>query len=101
MVRILNWHRTPPAMRSARSLALLALAGCTSMQGEMVTAAVRETGRAEAAAALDGADWWRCRASPVGAVMDRYGPSETRWNAYRLSCAGYWIAEGANAPAAR
>jgi hypothetical protein len=85
-----------------RALVLLAaLSGCTSMQGQAIEAAMRETGRAEAAAALDTAEWFRCRASPVGAIVDRYGANEARWSAYRQLCAGLWAGEGAVLPAGR
>ena len=83
----------------ALTFAAIFLTGCTTIQGAAVVAAVRETGKAEAAAVLDGVDWYRCRGSPVGAVIDRYGASQARWDAYRLSCNGFWAAEAATPPA--
>jgi len=49
-------------------------------------------------ALLENAEWWRCRASPVGAIIDRYGASQRRWDAYRVSCIGFWAAEAAGPP---
>ena len=64
----------------AATLLGLFLAGCTlTPQGDAFRGAVAETGRAAAAQGLENAEWYICRASPVGAVVDRYGASPERW----------------------
>jgi len=80
--------------------ALLATASCSTVEGQAYTAAVRELGKAEAAAALDGVDWFRCRASPVGAIVDRYGGSSAKWTSYVLGCLGFWSNQPTLAPTA-
>jgi hypothetical protein len=94
LARILGWAAYLQVMA-------IAIAGCSTVQGQALEVAAREIGRAEAAAALDNADWWRCRASPVGAVVDRYGASTMRWDAYRQSCVGFWPAEQTTLPIQR
>jgi hypothetical protein len=68
-------------------LALFLLAGCgLTPQGDFVRGAVATQGREAAAAGLENAEWYICRASPVGAVVDRYGVSEGRWGAWTDIC---------------
>jgi len=72
------------------TFAAIFLTGCSTVEGQAYTAVVREAGKAEAAAVLEGVDWYRCRGSPVGAIVDRYGVSTQKWTAYLLSCMGFW-----------
>jgi hypothetical protein len=65
----------------------LLLAGCgLTPQGEAIRRTVAEEGREAAAAGLENAEWYICRASPVGAVVDRYGSSEGQWGAWSAIC---------------
>jgi hypothetical protein len=74
----------------AAIISLGLLGGCATVEGQAITAGVREMGKNEAAAALEGVDWYRCRASPVGAVMDKYAINGDAWTAYVVSCLGFW-----------
>ena len=66
-----------------------ALAGCgLTPQGDALRAAVSEGGRTAAAAALENAEWWQCRASPVGAILDRYCKSQDTCEAWHTLCRG-------------
>ena len=68
-------------------IASLSLAGCgLTPQGEAIRQTIAEQGREAAAAGLENAEWYICRASPVGAVVDRYGTSETQWSAWSTLC---------------
>lgn len=78
-------------------LALL-LTGCTTDFGSAVRQGVADKGRAEAAAALNDAEWLMCRAAPVGAVFDRYGQSDDRWKGYREICMKRWAGSTEEAP---
>ena len=65
------------------------LAGCgLTPQGDALRAAITEGGRAAAAAALENAEWWQCRASPVGAILDRYCKSKDTCEAWHTVCNG-------------
>lgn len=66
-------------------VAALFVSGCSSQMGETARHYVAEKGRAEAAASLENAEWWLCRAAPVGSVLDRYAG---RWEAWRELCSG-------------
>ena len=79
-------------------LLILFLAGCASPYGQAVRQAVSERGKAEAAAVLNDIEWGLCRSSPVGAVIDRYGRSQTHWAAYLVLCSSRWSPEGLGAP---
>ena len=69
--------------------AVLFLAGCgLTPQGDLVRGAVQERGRAVAAQALQNAIWYKCRVSPVGAIQDHYGRSQTMAEVGRRECLG-------------
>ncbi len=73
----------------AAALAAFFLAGCgLTPQGDALRAAVTEGGRTAAAAALENAEWWQCRASPVGAILDRYCKSQDTCEAWHTLCRG-------------
>lgn len=67
------------------------LTGCgLTPQGDAFRGAVAERGREAAAQGLENAEWYMCRASPVGAILDRYGQSNDRWDSYRGICMQRW-----------
>lgn len=68
---------------TAALVAAIFVSGCTSNVGQAARAYVAEKGQDEAAAGLENAEWYLCRASPVGAVIDRYG---AKWEAWRALC---------------
>lgn len=68
------------------ALLVLTLGACTSSYGKAIQGTVREIGKAEAAATLDNAIWWQCRASPIGAVTDRFGQGTEAWEAWLRLC---------------
>lgn len=73
----------------------LTLAGCgLTPQSDAVRGAVAERGRAAAAAGLENAEWYICRASPVGAVVDRYGAAQAQWDAWSQLCLNRAAAAG-------
>lgn len=74
--------------RIAMIVILATVAACTSPQGALLRDVVADRGRAEAAAGLENAEWWICRASPVGAIRDRYGRTEATAEAWNTLCAG-------------
>lgn len=81
------------------ALLALLLAGCTTSTGQALRQGVADKGRAEAAAALNDAEWFMCRAAPVGAVFDRYGQSDERWTSYRGICVQRWAGSTETTPA--
>jgi hypothetical protein len=83
------WKARPvlPAVIVAPLALGVPLAGCgLTPQGQAIRQTIAEEGRAAAAAGLENAEWYICRASPVGAVVDRYGASETQWQAWSTLC---------------
>lgn len=66
------------------ALFIILLAGCTSLN--VARTQVRQTGKEVAAEALDTDLWVMCRATPVGAVIDRFGASPDQWAAYGTLC---------------
>jgi len=70
-------------------LAVLFLAGCgLTPQGDLIRGAIAEKGRQAAAQALQNAIWYKCRVSPVGAIQDHYGRSQTMAEVWRKECLG-------------
>lgn len=68
-------------------LLLLTLTACgLTPQGNLLRSAIATQGREAAATALENAEWAICRAMPVGAVMDRYGRSQSMADAWRTLC---------------
>jgi hypothetical protein len=77
----------PISRAAAALLALFLLAGCgLTPQGDAIRQGIATQGREAAAAGLENAEWWQCRGSPVGAVVDRYGASEMLWGAWSNIC---------------
>ncbi len=78
--------------RTAFAAALAAgwlLAGCSlTPAGRALQDDIERYGREAAAAALEQAEWWQCRASPVGAILDRYCKSEDSCAAWKTLCRG-------------
>lgn len=66
---------------------VLLLGGCgVTPEGNAFRVAAQETGRTVAAQSLDNAMWYMCRASPVGAVVDRFGQSDVQRQAWVDLC---------------
>ena len=79
----MKWQ-TPSAV-----IVMLALSACgLTSQGDSFRSTVADKGREAAAKGLEDAEWWICRASPIGAVRDRYGRSEALAEAWNALCAG-------------
>ena len=79
---VLFWHSGIAAV-----LALVALNACGfTSQGDFLRSTVADRGREAAAEGLINAEWFLCRAVPIGAIRDRYGPSPERMAAYNTIC---------------
>ena len=78
------------AFAAVSALAALNACGFTP-QGGFLRSAVADRGREAAAAGLENAEWFLCRAAPVGAIKDRYGASLERMDAYNVMCNPAWV----------
>lgn len=70
-------------MKTILILSVIFLTGCTSLN--VARTQVREQGREVAAEALDTDLWYLCRATPIGAVADRFQDPQD-WTAYNRLC---------------
>ena len=61
------------------------LSACSTPYGEAARHLIAEKGKQEASAQLSAAEWFICRAAPVGAIIDRYA---SRWEAWAKLCSG-------------
>ena len=83
-------------------LKTMLIAACSLLVGCAEYVAGRSAFDAEAriiaAEALERTLWAQCRASPVGAIIDRYGKNDEDWMAYGRLCRGHWQADSPPLP---
>lgn len=74
----------------ASIIVMLFATGCgLTSQGDVLRNTVREKAKAVAAQSLENSEWYMCRASPVGAIKDRYSASGALSWAYNTICERY------------